>query len=306
MGNSGWNRPSAAPKVAPKRKPGLKHGILAGLVIVALGGLCLWMFSGGDADGELAAKRRGRIKEVTPAKAKDNKAEAAAPAPKSASENATREKRIRAELEEKVKEFVKKPMTNIVEILGMKPLDENDPDNIMRTQAARDVGTLLSFQPGEPIPPFITLGFMFAGEDAEGGEKGDGGNAAFIDSLKKWKVEIKDADGEHVAKAKSDLFDAQLELIKDIEDGLTVNDSIKAAYEYRVRAAEFRTELLDLIKELHAEDKDPETARALVKKANEKLTDKGLMVICEEEVLTEEDWVKLDKLAGEQTEGETE
>ena len=70
-----------------------------------------------------------------------------------------------------------------------------------------------------------------------------------------------------------------------------------------------------MIKELHAEDGDPKAAQAMVKKANEKLTEQGLMVICDEEVLTEEDWAKIDneqpadpqaEAGGEQqTEGES-
>lgn len=68
-----WNRASEAPKVAPK-KPSAMRGVVAGLVTVcALGGLCLWMFSGGDdAPKAKTAKERGRIKEVTPAKAPTN------------------------------------------------------------------------------------------------------------------------------------------------------------------------------------------------------------------------------------------
>ena len=69
-----WNRASDAPKVAPKKKPSAMRGIVAGLVTVcALGGLCLWMFSGGDdAPKAKPEKERGRIKEVTPAPASTN------------------------------------------------------------------------------------------------------------------------------------------------------------------------------------------------------------------------------------------
>lgn len=51
------------------------RGIVAGLVVVcALGGLCLWMFSGGDdAPKAKADKERGLIKEVTPAAAPKEK-----------------------------------------------------------------------------------------------------------------------------------------------------------------------------------------------------------------------------------------
>lgn len=70
-----WNRSSGAPKVAPKKSPSAMHGIVAGLVVVcALGGLCLWMFSGGDdAAKDKTAKGRGLIREVTPAAAPKTK-----------------------------------------------------------------------------------------------------------------------------------------------------------------------------------------------------------------------------------------
>lgn len=65
-----WNKPSAAPKPQPK-KPSALRGIIAGAVVVcALGGLCIWMFSGGDdAPKAKSEKKPTRIAEVTPAPA---------------------------------------------------------------------------------------------------------------------------------------------------------------------------------------------------------------------------------------------
>ena len=67
---AGWNKPSAANQPTVKKggakAPSKVKGIVAGLVTVcALGGLCLWMFSGGDdAAKDKTAKGRGRIKDV--------------------------------------------------------------------------------------------------------------------------------------------------------------------------------------------------------------------------------------------------
>lgn len=69
-----WNKPSeGAAKPAPK-KPSAMRGILAGLVVVcALGGLCLWLFSGNDAAPKAKPeKERGRIKAVAPVAAPTN------------------------------------------------------------------------------------------------------------------------------------------------------------------------------------------------------------------------------------------
>lgn len=78
MGSTGgWNRSAANQPTAKKggaKVPSKVRGVVAGLVTVcALGGLCLWMFSGGeDAPKAKAEKERGRIKAVTPAAAPTN------------------------------------------------------------------------------------------------------------------------------------------------------------------------------------------------------------------------------------------
>ena len=67
-----WNKPSTENQQQKKpnaKVPSKVKGIVAGLVTVcALGGLCLWMFSGGEAtSSSLQKKERGLIKEITPA-----------------------------------------------------------------------------------------------------------------------------------------------------------------------------------------------------------------------------------------------
>ena len=67
-----WNKPSSVPQPPPKKSapPSLKRGLLAGLLVVALGALGLYLFSSGEADSRPLQKTdRGRIKEVTPAAA---------------------------------------------------------------------------------------------------------------------------------------------------------------------------------------------------------------------------------------------
>ena len=71
-----WNKPSSAPQPTPKKSapPSLKRGLLAGLVVVALGALGLYLFSSGEATSpSLQKKDRGLIKEVTPAAAPTNR-----------------------------------------------------------------------------------------------------------------------------------------------------------------------------------------------------------------------------------------
>ena len=76
-----WNKPNTEnqQKKPSAKAPSAKRGVIAGVVIVvALGALCLYLFSNGEAtSSSLQKKERGRIKEVTPAAAPTNRVEAA-------------------------------------------------------------------------------------------------------------------------------------------------------------------------------------------------------------------------------------
>lgn len=75
-----WNKPSTENQQSIKKNtakaPSAKRGVIAGaVIIVALGALCLYLFTNGEADSRpLQKKERGLIKEVTPAAAPTNKA----------------------------------------------------------------------------------------------------------------------------------------------------------------------------------------------------------------------------------------
>lgn len=73
-----WNKPSSVPQPPPKKSapPSLKRGLFAGLLVVALGALCYFMFRPSAATPKRdSAKDRGLIKEVTPAAAPKAKPE---------------------------------------------------------------------------------------------------------------------------------------------------------------------------------------------------------------------------------------
>lgn len=295
----GWNRPSAAsqPSVGGRGKsPAALKGALAGLLVAGLGlGAYLLFVSSPAPTRDADKKARGKIRETKPA--------AAATAPKAEESHKDKVLRIRNEMNEQVKEFVKHSPTNKIEWV-VPPLDPNDPDNALRTSIARDIGTLLSIRPGEEIPPCIPFAFMFeddainaAAAQGEVVVTVDGGNKRFLEDLKKWKVTIKEGDSEARVQAKNDLVDAQLELLKGIDDGISVNDSIRAAYQYRMEAAKTRKDLMNSIKEMHKEDPDVETTRALIKKANAQLEAEGIIPIHEEAVIPEEDLIAADEKA---------
>lgn len=193
-------------------------------------------------------------------------------------------KAVAAEFQEKARPFVKKASTNTVEWI-VPPLDPDDPDNAMRTAVAQDIGSLLSIVPGEDVPPIIPFGFMFEDEDAEAEGKGDGGNAAFLESLKKWKLTVKSTDSETTAEAKKNLAEAQMELLHNMSEGLSVNDSIRAAYDFRVRAAATRNSFIDAIKEVYEQDGNADLARKVMKDMNKRLAEEGILAISEADIL---------------------
>lgn len=200
---------------------------------------------------------------------------------KSALELTNTFEKAKREVGERTKDYITKSPTNIVQWLGEIPLSENDPDNAVRTRIAKAVASILAVEPGEHFPEFMTLDFVLGGES----DLPDGGNMDFLDSLKKWQITIKENDNKDLAAIKQAIFDSQLELIKDVEAGGTVNDSIRSAYEYRIRAAEFRDSLIDMIKTLHAEDNDRDSATRMISEANKKLKEKGFMEISDDDIL---------------------
>jgi hypothetical protein len=128
------------------------------------------------------------------------------------------------------------------------------------------------------------------GEAEKNGEKVvsiDNGNQRFIEEMKKWKITVKDTDTEQRAAKKMELIETQLDLMDGIEQGISVNDSIRAAWEFRKKAYESRVDLMKTIAELHESDPDVNTTKKLIKKANEHLEKDGILPITIGEILPE-------------------
>jgi len=280
----GWNGSggkTAARSPDCRRRPWPVFVVAATLILAAFAAW-LFFFSGRNRESRRhSGDKRGKIADVAPAKSAKN---AAKESKKSARE-------VVAEFNEQAKDFVKKAPTNNVYWV-IPPLAPDDPDNALRTAVAQDIASLLSIVPGEDIPPIIPFHFML--EDEEGADEGgnrvsDGGNAEFLESLKKWKVTIKEGDSAECADIKQRFVDAQLELLDGIDKGLTVNDSIRAAYEYRKRAAATRNALIEAIKDIHDKEPDVEATKEIIAAANKKLEEEGILAISEDDVLPDPD-----------------
>lgn len=197
---------------------------------------------------------------------------------------------IAAEFSAQAKAFVKKAVTNETQWI-VPPLDPKDPDNALRTRVCQELGSLLSIEPGEPMPPFP---YSFLLEDdmrqaaAAGEDVGeiDNGNKAFLESLAKYKIVAKETDDAHRLAHKERLIAAQGELLDSMGEGFSVNDTIRAAYEFRKQAYETRTELCGLLTEIAREgDTDIKIFKEQLEIANARLKEQGIKEIPLEEIL---------------------
>ena len=280
----GWNWPesnSTKQSAGASPTPLSMRALLAGGLVVALSLVCFYFITSSTTpSNEAEAPKEHKMTDATPSP-RDRKPET----------KAEKIKQIKQELNESVKEFVKKADTNHVIRLGPAPLDPDDPDNALRTRTMTEVAMLVGIEPGEPLPP---IPFMFMMEDAEleeaerNGERlvmFDGGNKRFLDELDKWKITIKETDSDQRAAKKQELLESQLELLQGIDEGMTVNDSIRAAYEFRKAAYEQRCDLIKVLSEMHEVDQDIETSKMLVDKTNEKLVADGIKKISYDEII---------------------
>ena len=173
---------------------------------------------------------------------------------------------------------------NVVHIVP--PIDPNDPDVALRSRTSQEIGSLLSITPGEPVPPF-PYAFILEDDAKKQGETASNGNDMFLESLRKTKIQIKETDSDAVAKHKEAIVTAQLDLLDGIKEGLSVNDTIRAAYELRVRAYEYRTELVSSLREWAKENPTREEFGKGLAEINEKLKENGIRTIPAGEVVPE-------------------
>ena len=192
--------------------------------------------------------------------------------------------RIEEVVSSKVKEYITKPATNNEHWLN-KPLAPDDPDRAFLNRISAQLGTLLASEPGDVMIPWP---YDFLDEDAarERGEKveGDGGTQEFLDSLKKFRIAVKEGDSEERIAFKEKMVSAQAELLEGIGEGMSVNDAIRAAYEFRKQAYELRTTAIKTMCEFLADGDTVENTREVLREMNEQLKSKGIMTISEGEI----------------------
>ena len=158
--NSGWNRPAANQPTVKKggaKVPSVWKGIAAGLAVaVPLVALLVWMFAGGGDDGRTTPDvARGRIKEVSPAKARDKADRANRPA--SEGTQAAPQDRAEPGQHDKASETEKPKPVVVVPYSGKTIADE-----IFTNHSDVAIAHLLNLEPGTSI-----LGTYYYGPDFE-------------------------------------------------------------------------------------------------------------------------------------------
>ena len=269
------------------KKPSPLRGIVAGGLVCVLAVAAYFAFFAGleKPKTERVEKESRRIKEVKPAAPRTQHSalstQHSAPSTPSS---------IAKTFNEQVKEFIKKaPGTNKITWI-VAPLDPDDPDNALRQGITQELGSLLSVEPGEEMPPF-PYSFLIEDDMREAAAKGeevgeiDNGNKAFLDSLKKWKIAAKETDDEHRLEHKQKLIEAQSELLSGLDEGISVNDAIRAAYQFRKRAYEMRSTIVETLTELHTKDGNAEDTIRQIKDMNNRLAEEGIKKIAIGEVI---------------------
>lgn len=290
---SRWNRPRGGIADSHGRgraRPSHRRKVLLALAVlcVLLAGGAFFVLRGSGREGgtETGDSSRPPLRTGKATHPMDNKT-----VPRK-SATAKTAKEIAAEFNDQVRSFVKAKTNNIVWIVP--PTDPDDPDNALRTRVSQELGSLLSIEPGEAMPPFP---YSFLLEDdmrkaaASGEEVGeiDNGNKTFLEGLKKFRIVAKEGDDERRLNHKAALLAAQDELLRGMDEGLSVNDSIRAAYEFRKHAYELRSEAIKTMTEFIEAGEDVEETISVLKQMNAKFAEEGIKAILPEEIGIEEE-----------------
>lgn len=203
-GKSGWNRSAGNQPTAGR---GAKSGVRSAkkvlcalcLVLFAVLGICIWLFSGGDeAPKREATKERGLIKEVTPAPARTN----AVPVKKELTKEEKRLAEI-ADIEARYagKEMPKGLATHLYYLKRPPKLHvgPRNPYAFLRHPSERQIAVLVNIEPGE--------------EMLEAPEFSSAFNQDFINAMLD-KIEISKDDSDEVRRLKEDVAAAKKEIAR--------------------------------------------------------------------------------------------
>lgn len=258
-----WNKPSSVPQPPPKKSapPSLKRGLLAGLVVVALGALGLYLFSGGEADSRpLQKKDRGRIKEVTPAAAPTNNVAAQPPVVKS-----------------------KKPWWDTDKTNGFSRTELREwkhrhtpPAYVARRDRRKKAPFAIFDHPSENlIASYLVLQ---PGQGLIGTPNLKGVEEDFLESLKTPIIPTSE-DSEEVADLKRAMNRTKIEIKERLDAGEKLADILLESHKEAQRLAQFKMTLQQELAANLRKDASKEEVEDFVAAANRILADKGIAPI---------------------------
>lgn len=262
---AGWNKPNTANqptvKKGGKKPPSKVKGIVAGLVTVcALGGLCLWLFSTGEADSRpLHTKDRGRIKEVAPARAPSaNGSTVARPeANKTAKPTATNAAAVATADASANKP---KPKPKYHDPYGM--IKKAIYDEVFENECDRDIAAFLVIEPGTSL----------LGDESTYYE---GYDEIFLESIKE-PIIVKSDDTEEVKNLKRAVIEVKADLKARLDKGESVEAILRETRKEFRELGLFKEELQEQVDELCSKkDLTAEDVDDCVKAANLMLEGRG-------------------------------
>ena len=152
---------------------------------------------------------------------------------------------------------------------AVRPIDPNDPDLPLITGVNQELGSLMSTELGDPVPPFP---YSFHVEEV------NDQNDQFLKSLKH-AVKLRESDSPERVETKQKLLQARLDLLDAMDQGMTVRDAIKAAYIQRVRAYEARCAYIEDLRDWAQENPNADEFKRGMEETNKRLSEKGIKKI---------------------------
>lgn len=249
-----WNRPSESKPVAAKKKGTWQRGLLAGILVVALGSIAVWMMRLPTEDeAREDAKKSHLIKETTPAKTKAQKAETVEQAKKPVQvEQLAAQKPVTNSVPRKLKLWEK----------GIRvPKTKPAPPKRFKYDAEEDIAFFLETEPGETIFGEIPFDHRFI--------------AQLKESFKE-PVEIKPEDSEELKQLKKAIQETKDDLQKRMAAGEDIAQLFTDSRHQLIELGNYRRDIINEMMEMaKSDDTSREDFEVYVKAVNAMLEKKG-------------------------------
>ena len=249
-----WSRPSESKPVAAKKKGTWQRGLLAGILVVALGSIAVWMMRLPTEDeAREDAKKSHLIKETTPAKTKAQKAETVEQAKKPVQvEQLAAQKPVTNSVPRKLKLWEK----------GIRvPKTKPAPPKRFKYDAEEDIAFFLETEPGETIFGEIPFDHRFI--------------AQLKESFKE-PVEIKPEDSEELKQLKKAIQETKDDLQKRMAAGEDIAQLFTDSRHQLIELGNYRRDIINEMMEMaKSDDTSREDFEVYVKAVNAMLEKKG-------------------------------